>query len=145
MRRLILGLSAFLFGCTITQEVDPITAPPTSEVCIIENPAVRKGFLETYESALAQRGYRVRLLSKGAYLDGCVVTSTYVARWSWDLGLYMSYARIMVFTNGQQVGEALYDARSGSGSMRKFIDAEPKIRELVDELFPARSVSQPSS
>jgi hypothetical protein len=48
----------------------------------------------------------------------------------------MSYADIRVFMNGRETGSAVYDARSGGGRLDKFIDAEGKIAELVEELFP---------
>lgn len=51
--------------------------------------------------------------------------------------IYMTYLDIRVFENGQQVGRALYDARRGGGRVfKKFINAEKKINELVDQLFP---------
>jgi hypothetical protein len=53
----------------------------------------------------------------------------------------MSYAKIVVFHEGAQTGEALYDATKGGGRLDKFIDAEPKIRELVEQLFPVKSAS----
>ena len=127
-----------LVGCTITQEVDPVERTPTGEVCIIEDPAVREGFLATYRATLDELGYSVRMLPPDSPFDSCTVTSTYLGRWSWDLALYMSYARIQVFVEGQLAGQALYDSTTGSGSTRKFIDAEPKIRELVTQLFPPR-------
>lgn len=66
----------------------------------------------------------------------CSLTSTYIARWRWDLALYMAYAKIDVYRDGRPVGQALYDALMGGGRLDKFIDAEQKIRELVDSLFP---------
>jgi hypothetical protein len=50
----------------------------------------------------------------------------------------MSYSKIVVYSNGAKVGEAIYDATRGGGRLDKFIDAEPKIRELVEQLFPPR-------
>ena len=85
------------------------------------------------------------MLPTGTALEACTVTFTYIARWSWDITIYMSYARIKVFINGQLAGQALYDSRRGGGNMDKFIDAEPKIRKLVSELFPARSNVPPAA
>ena len=53
----------------------------------------------------------------------------------WDIALYMAYAAIKVYHNGKLDGEAIYDSRSGGGNFSKFIDAEPKIRELVEQLM----------
>lgn len=51
----------------------------------------------------------------------------------------LSYANIEVFRDGQLVGKAEYDSRSGSANMNKFIKGENKVRELVELLFPVIS------
>jgi hypothetical protein len=51
------------------------------------------------------------------------------------MALYMRYAEIKVYRSAALVGEAVYDATWGGGRLDKFISAENKIRELVDELF----------
>lgn len=129
-------IATLLAGCTITQKVNPASVASGAEVCIIENPAVREGFLPELQGALRDNGYRYRMLPESAMPQDCPVAMTYVARWSWDLTIYMSYARLQVFQDGRPAGDALYDATGGGGNLGKFIDAEPKIRELVDELFP---------
>ena len=49
----------------------------------------------------------------------------------------MSYADIRVYQYGQQVGQAEYDSRWGGGRViDKFINAEKKITELTNQLFP---------
>jgi hypothetical protein len=48
----------------------------------------------------------------------------------------MAYADIKVFNNGQQAGQATYDAMSGAANMGKFIRGEGKVVELVNALFP---------
>jgi hypothetical protein len=63
------------------------------------------------------------------------MTSTYTANWRWDLALYMAFAEIIVYAEGTKVGSAVYDSLHGGANMNKFINAEAKIRELVDELF----------
>jgi hypothetical protein len=78
------------------------------------------------------------MLPPTAQADDCPVTMTYVGRWSWDLTIYLSYARLQVFDNGSAAGDAVYDSTGGGGNMNKFIDAETKIRELVTQLLPAR-------
>ena len=136
-RLIILALIPLALGaCTITQTVDPVEHVSTNEVCIIENPQVRDGFLPELQNSLRSKNAQVRVLSATAATTDCVIVATYVARWKWDLAMYMSYAEINVFQNGQVTGKALYDATKGSGKMSKFIDAEPKIQELVNELFP---------
>lgn len=138
IRVLVIGafFTVFLFGCTISQHVNPTALAPGSEICIIDNPAVREGFLSELQVALRDNGYVYRMLAASASPQDCPIALTYVARWSWDLTIYMSYAKLQVFENGRPAGDALYDSTKGGGNLSKFIDAEPKIRELVDQLFP---------
>ncbi|WP_431286504.1 Sbal_3080 family lipoprotein [Roseateles chitinivorans] len=136
-----LGVAALaavgLSGCAIHQNVTPVQVRMEDRViCVIDNPVVRKGFSDGYKRALASKGYEVRTLPTVALITDCAVTSTYNATWRWDLALYMAYAEIRVFSAGKQIGEAKYDATHGSGSMGKFIDADKKVVELVDQLFP---------
>ena len=138
---ILIGVASVL-GCTIQQTVTPVEKEivvSSSEVCIVENPDVRPGFLEEYRKVLTERGYTIRLLPADAAVGECPLASTYIARWSWDLTIYMSYVRIVVYHDGEQAGEAYYDSTKGSARMDKFVDAEPKIRELVEQLFPVKS------
>jgi hypothetical protein len=132
---LILGLA--LSGCSIKQTVDPFDEVGSGfEVCIIEDDAVRDGFLAEYKSSLIDKGIPFRILSEHGTVQDCPVVSTYTARWSWDMTIYMSYAVIKVYELGDLKGEAIYDSRGGGFRLDKWKDAEGKIRELVDELFP---------
>jgi len=131
----VLALS-LLSACSITQTIDPVSQLGTNEVCIIENPPVREGFLVELQRNLRSKGADVRVIDPGASVAACPVVVTYLARWSWDLTIYMSYAEIVVYEDGARAGRALYDATKGGGRLDKFVDAEPKIRELVDQLFP---------
>jgi hypothetical protein len=134
---LLAFLASFLTGCAITQSVKPVERFEGNQVCIVVNPAVsQQGFLETYSRVLSEKGYTVKQLTAGTPITECPVTSTYTANWRWDLGLYMAYADIKVFNDGQQSGQAVYDSRSGGANMNKFIKGEAKITELVNELFP---------
>ena len=132
--------SIFLAGCAINQTVKPVDRFAGTQICIVVNPAVSQaGFLTTYARVLSEKGYTVRQLSPGTAVTECPVTSTYTANWRWDLGLYMAFADIKVFSNGQQSGQAIYDAMSGGANMNKFIRGEAKITELVNQLFPGRA------
>ena len=122
-------------GCSISQNVEQADISQDAEVCIIEDEAVRKGFLEEFEKVLHEKGIRYVVTDRAYANQNCEWTVTYIARWSWDLALYMSYAEIKVFKNGVLDGKAVYDSTRGGANMGKFIDAEPKIRELVDELM----------
>lgn len=128
-----------LSGCAIKQEIkaaDALSTVPNKEVCVVKNTSVREGFLDTYRSALADKKYAVRVLPESATVKDCEITSTYTAKWRWDLALYMAYAEIKVFKDGDKVGEAIYDSMRGAANMGKFIDADAKIKELTHQVFP---------
>lgn len=136
--RLILAavVIPLLGACAITQNVSPVEPFDGKEICVIENPAViQAAFLPTYQQKLEGKGFTVRVLPADAKVTDCPVTSTYTANWRWDLALYMAYADLRIFTNGKQAGQATYDSLSGGANMAKFIKADVKIGELVDELF----------
>jgi hypothetical protein len=122
-------------GCAIHQKVKPIEQATGSQICIIENSAVRAGFLDSYKRALATKGYSVRQLPPSAGIGDCPTTSTYTANWRWDLAIYMAFAEITVYHQGKRIGDATYDAQGGGANMGKFIDADKKIGELVNQLF----------
>ncbi|APA66567.1 Sbal_3080 family lipoprotein [Janthinobacterium sp. 1_2014MBL_MicDiv] len=127
----------FLFtGCAIHQTVKPVGNFATKEVCILNNPDVRVGFMVAYKRALEGKGYVARQLPVTASIIECPLTSTYTANWRWDLAMYMHYANIKVYNNGKVVGEAVYDAKRAGLNTGKFIDADQKIGELVNQLFP---------
>lgn len=135
---LVVLAATLVSGCTITQHINPAQIAADADVCIIENPDVRPGFIEELKKSLAANGYQYRVEAPGSSVGVCPVSLTYTARWSWDLTIYMSYARLQVFENGLAAGDALYDSTKGGGNMSKFVDAEPKIRELVTQLLPPR-------
>lgn len=136
---LFLSCVVTLTGCSIRQDVQPIASQPEEEVCIIEDPAVRAGFIEAYKKVLLQRGYTVRVLPKGSDLRACPLTTTYIGHWKWDLANYLAQARIEVFRDGRRVGQAEYDSRSGGANLKKFVNGEEKVTEMVQLLYPNRA------
>jgi len=122
-------------GCVIRQTARPASVATGAEICIIEDPPVRSGFLATVKQALTQRGYRYRMLPPHASVGDCETVLTYVGRWGWDFTIYMTYAKLDLYRNGHLAGDAVYDARKGGGRPDKWIDAEPKIDELVASLL----------
>ena len=138
--RTLLAGAWVLVSCAIRQEVIPFEPRGATEVCIIENPAVRAGFLREYRSALQGRGYSVRVVPEGSPADVCPVASSYVGLWSydwfWTSGVYLSLAEIHVFREGRFDAQAAFDTRKAPASLRRIVDAETKIQELVAELFP---------
>jgi hypothetical protein len=141
---LLIAMMLLFSGCSISQHVEQADISNDAEVCIIENDAVREGFLSEFEKVLREKGIKYVVTDRGYANQNCEWSVTYVARWSWDLALYMSYAEIKVYKNGVLDGEAVYDSRRGSANMGKFINAEPKIRELVDQLMQRNSANQPT-
>ncbi len=125
-----------LSGCSITQTVNPVPPLDTNSICIINNDNARETFRDAYKRALEKKNYEVKLLPSSAVIADCSVSSTYTANWRWDLAMYMAYAEINVFKDGQKAGDAVYSSLSGGANMGKFIKAESKINELVDLLFP---------
>jgi hypothetical protein len=126
-------------GCSIKQTVKPVTPAQltTRDICVRENPAVRAGFLEAYRQALEGKGLVVRVLAPDTGITACPLLTTYTANWRWDLALYMAYAELTVYQNGGEIGKAVYDSLMGGGRIdKKFIKADEKVRELVDQLFP---------
>jgi len=137
MRIKLLAIPAIVIvcACTIVQTVEPTDLSPSAELCIIENTTVREGFLKEMEAVLGEMNIRYQVTDVTTAQTRCAWTMTYVANWSWDLALYLAYADIRVYKNGLLDGEAIYDASGGSGNPGKFIDAETKIRELLNQLF----------
>ena len=129
-------LQLLLSGCNIKQNIKPASTLSVKEICIVNNPPVRLGFLTAYTKELHKKGYRTKLLVENSPLNSCKVVSTYMGRWSWDMALYLAYADIKVYQNAQLVGSAVYDSRSGSANMSKFIKGDEKISELTNQLFP---------
>lgn len=125
-----------LSACAIRQTAKPVERLEGRQICVLENPAVKNGFVQAYRTALERKGYEVRLLPSTAVIDACPVTSTYRANWRWDLATYMAYAELRIYREGKPQGEVIYDAMGGGGNLNKFISAEKKITEMVDQLLP---------
>lgn len=124
-------------GCSITREVRPVSvAQSDKEICIVEAPSVREGFLQAYRSELEKKGFVVKMLPPGSALNACPLTSTYIGKWSWDLAIYLNYAEIKVYRDGTLSGSALYDGRKGGANLGKYGNGEKRIASLVNELFP---------
>ena len=134
-------LTALLAGCSIQQKVEPVNLSQDSQLCIIENTKVRDGFLQEFRSVLAARQIPHQMVEQFDVPENCQWTATYNAKWSWDMATYMSLAEIKVYHKGELMGEALYDATKGGANMNKFISADEKIRELVNELFQSKLAS----
>jgi len=52
------------------------------------------------------------------------------------MAIHLARADLRVFAEGKEVGRAVYDFLSGGANMSKFIRTEPRLTELVEQLFP---------
>ena len=131
-------LIALIFtGCSIKQEIKPLKSELLKkEICIIKNDKVRDSFLASYKNALENKNYKVTVVLDKSLAKECYLTSTYTANWRWDLALYLAFTKLSVYENDTLIAEAVYDALNGGGNMNKFINADEKIQELVNELYP---------
>lgn len=125
-------------GCSIKQHVTPAAFEQAAsrQICMIPERGVRESFHQAYRDELLRKGFEISERQAGTSTSSCDLATRYTANWSWDLAMYMSYADIKVFQNGRQVGHANYDAKTGGGRLDKFIDAQAKVAELTDQLFP---------
>ena len=141
MRSITLAVTAVLFlsACSINQNIEPASIVASDELCIVENKAIKEGFLKEYIIVLNEKGIANRLVNEDSMPAECQWISRYTANWGWDLRAYMVYAEIKIFHGTALDGEAIYDARKGSGNMNKFINAQEKVRELVEELLKSET------
>jgi hypothetical protein len=112
--------------------VQPADAqPPLKKICVVENPAVVGDFIETYRTALRNKGYEVKVVKKNPQPSECPLSTRYTANWRWDLVPYLVYARLDVYRDGKPAGSAVHNARSS-----RFINVEATVQSLVDRLLP---------
>ncbi len=124
-------------GCTIKQEIKPVKNMDNNKtLCIIENPPVREGFLDTMQENLLSKGYNIKIIQNNQTKYDCPIEITYIGKWSWDLAIYLAYANIKVYKNNNLIGEANYDSTKASMTFSKFVNGNDKINELLDLLFP---------
>jgi len=131
-----LMLLMLLTGCAIYQTVEPAASVVSGEICIVENPDVRKKFLEVYRRELEAKGYKTRVIPATSTLYDCPQVSRYSANWRWDIAYYLAFAEISVYEDGKRVGRVVYDSLRGDANIGKFVLGEAKIEELVSQLFP---------
>jgi hypothetical protein len=137
-RTLAAALAAIaVTGCAITQEITPFRSDPSNrDLCLVRNSeVVQDGFHDVYVRVLERKGYVVRSLQDKALVNSCPLLATYEAIYRWDLAIYLARADLRVFADGKEAGRAVYDSLSGGANMNKFIRTEPKLTELVDQLF----------
>jgi len=131
----ILSASIVLGSCAIAQHVEPTEFSQGAELCIVENKEVKEDFLSAIKSVLDSKQIRYVIIDATTSSARCEWSMTYVANWRWDLAMYLAFAKFQVYRDGALDGEALYDSTAGGANMGKFIDAEAKVRELLEQLF----------
>lgn len=133
----LLSAITALCGCGgMQQNVSPVARVDGKEVCIVENPRVRRSFLDAYVQALKARGYEARVLPPSAQLSACPIVSQYAALWGFDtFASYLSHADIRIYQKTQPAGRAVYNGN-------RFVSAEEKVQELVDQLFSQGGVRE---
>ncbi|MFN5156021.1 MAG: hypothetical protein ACK5IH_07060, partial [Betaproteobacteria bacterium] len=82
------------------------------------------------------KGFKVRTLPDKSPTTACPLVATYEAIYRWDMAIYLARADLRFWADGKEAGRAVYDSLSGGANMNKFIRTEPKLTELVDQLFP---------
>ncbi len=137
-RTLVVAAAIALSGCAITQDVTPSGLDQRGqELCLVRNSeVVQDGFHEVYERVLVKKGFKVRWLQDKAAVTSCPLVGTYEVIYRWDLAIYLARADLRVYADGKEAGRAVYDSLSGGANMNKFVRTEPKLTELVDQLFP---------
>jgi hypothetical protein len=125
-----------LCGCSIKQQVRPVALGGQTHMSIVRNPAVRATFLEATRRALTDKGLEVEVVENETDVTPDDFALTYLAHWNWDVSLYMWYCEFKVYRNGRLEGQAMYDSGGGDANPAKFINAEEKVRRLIDLLFP---------
>lgn len=132
-------LAITVVGCAITQEVSPVKlGESTQDLCLVRNSeVVQDEFHDVYVRVLERKGFRVRSLPDKSPVDACPLLATYEALYRWDMAIYLARADLRVFAEGKEAGHAVYDSLAGGANMNKFIRTEPKLTELVAQLFAA--------
>jgi hypothetical protein len=134
----------------LKQTVNPAPADLQShaseKIAIIENPLVRmSGFDDAIQRSLERCGFTVEMLPKDTAKDARPLVITYTAKWSWDLDLYLSYAKIDLYRTGKPIADATYDATWGGMHLGKFVKAHEKVDSLVYAMFPGRAPVLPAA
>lgn len=136
MRQAALALGLILLSsCSINDRVDPLPAAKMTKICLKTNEAVHmSGFLPELIHQFERHGVSATSYS-GRRPKGCRYHGSYVARWTWDMAMYLNFAEIKIYDRGKQVGLVEYDARVAQFHIGKFGTTRSKLEPLFDRLF----------
>jgi hypothetical protein len=129
-------LCAALGGCT-SVNVKPVSADHRIEhICIQDNPRVQVGdFVSVMQEGFQKHGITSHLFRDDAPAK-CLYTSTYTARRTWDMAMYMTDAQIDILRDGRQIAFANYHLKGRGGlSLMKWASTREKILPVIDQLL----------
>ncbi len=136
MRKAALTLGLLLLtSCSINDRVEPLSVSKMTQICLRTNEAVHmSGFLPEIIHQFERHGVKATAYA-GARPKGCRYHGNYVARWTWDMAMYLNFAEIKIFDRGKQIGLVEYDARIAQFHIGKFGTTRSKLEPLFDRLF----------
>jgi hypothetical protein len=139
MRKTALALGMILLAsCSINDRVEPLSVSKVTKLCLKTNKAVHmSGFLPEIIHQFERHGVTATSY-KGARPKGCRYHGDYVARWTWDVAMYLNFAEIKIYDRGKQIGLVEYDARVAQFHIGKFGTTRSKLDPLFDRLFARR-------
>jgi hypothetical protein len=131
---------ALMTGCAGPRYTgSPIGDVNSAKIVIINDKQTRSGFQDAMESWLSMNNYDYIVAPEGSKYDFEKINLEYVGKWSWDLALFMSDARISAYHEGQRVGYVQYEAPN-SLNANKFGNAEERIGYMMDVLFRKKTI-----
>ncbi len=151
MRKLVATtiVALLLAGCAATQTITEFDGAVPRTICIAKHEAVREGILEALEEGFRQHGARTTVVGaiyeekhsmwyptiQPVEVQGCDAIAYYVANWTWDISTYMYFANVWV-TDREDMNRIIAQATyQTGGGPDKWINANEKILELVDEMY----------
>jgi len=141
-------VSYLLVGYAAKQEITQFNHNAPQKVCTAKHEAVKDSFLTALQEGFGKSNLETEVI-RGVYekkhgmyypqiytneLSGCDAIAFYVANWSWDFTIYMSFANIWVTDIGmtKKIAQATYQTGGGPD---KFINAHNKVLELVNQMY----------
>lgn len=124
-----------LSGCG---KFDVVNRPPQGiaeapQICIVQDPSTKDGFRDAIQSWLDKEGIESEVLPPRAPLSTCPWMLTYYGRWSWDVAIFLSDARITAYKDEKYAGEVAL--KVGQWDAYKFEDGEKRIHKMMDLLY----------
>ncbi|NYZ69124.1 hypothetical protein H0A36_24190 [Endozoicomonas sp. SM1973] len=135
---LIAASSLLLSSCALTyKHTEAKGIKWASEVCILKDEETRQGFLDVMVNWLEEKNYKPRVVHSRRQAYKCDWYLSYYGKWSWDLAIYLSDAKIYAHNNSRRVGVSEYYVTAGAwnANLAKHGSSEPRIRKMMNNLF----------